>query len=369
MTEASAPPSSRRVGPIQKLLFAIAVPVLFLGLIEGGARLFLDDPADAPLLIPDRRRDKWQRSELHRSDPHLFWRNRANADIDYNGIRVRTNDLGLRDDPAPVEKPPGEIRVLSLGESTTFGSKVEQDRTYSAVLEDCLARRLEDWSVDVLNAGTPGWSLVQSWVYLEREGVRLGPDVVLVYHGYNDFLPTSFVSRRTGGGREAPEGSDAATDLELVRRRGSGIVRVGSWLHEHSRAFRWLAHRLRSVSGDGSAAEGAPIESRVGEGSPRVPRDDRLEVLRRMLETTRSRGIALVLLVPVYREFLEHREVLLEFARENDVTVVDLERAVEALGGDRARLFEDPSHPGAELHAEFAAQICELLVDRLLPPH
>ena len=47
---------------------------------------------------------------------------------------MRINGDGLRG-PDLAAKPPGELRILSLGESTTFGAKLAYEETYSALLE------------------------------------------------------------------------------------------------------------------------------------------------------------------------------------------------------------------------------------------
>ena len=48
--------------------------------------------------------------------------------------RVRTNDLGLRG-PAVPAREVGELRILVLGDSITFGDYVDEHETYPAELE------------------------------------------------------------------------------------------------------------------------------------------------------------------------------------------------------------------------------------------
>ncbi len=360
--DASSASGAGGLSPLKKLLFMGIVLLLFVLGIEGGARLFLEDPADSPLMIPVGP-DEWKASELHRSDPYLFWRNRTDVDIVYKGARVVTNSHGMRDDPVTKRKPAGGFRVLSLGESTTFGSKVEQEECYSMRLEECLDGRSAGREVEVLNAGTPGWSLVQSFVYLEREGLEFDPDVILVYHGFNDLLPTSYTSKRVeragGSGESGPE---AGTDLALASRKRGTLERVGAWVHERSRAFRWMAHKAGQAAAE---AKRKKPKTTVEEANPkgeqlaRVPEADRLEVLTRMERLAKEHGARLLILNPCYRSFMEHRAVLETFVAEHDVEYLDLEPAVESLGGDRKTHFADGSHPKATVHAKYAEMICE----------
>ena len=117
-------------------------------------------------------------------------------------------------------KPPGVFRILSLGESTTFGDKLEATENYSYRLEELLnadptlGRRVEVW-----NCGIPAYSTYQSLRWLELDGLGFQPDLVLFYHEINDFLPTH---HRTGdrparSGWGAPIASSARRDAASAR--------------------------------------------------------------------------------------------------------------------------------------------------------
>jgi hypothetical protein len=100
--------------------------------------------------------------------------------------RFVTNNRGLRDTRNfAYDKPPGVLRVLSLGDSHTQGYEVRQEATFSAVLE----RYLESRSVraQVLNAGVSGFSTAEELAYLISEGYKYKPDVVVVGFYANDF--------------------------------------------------------------------------------------------------------------------------------------------------------------------------------------
>ena len=97
-----------------------------------------------------------------------------------------TNSAGMRDTrDFAYEKPAGVVRVLSLGDSQTQGHEVRQEATYSAVLERALAARGVE--AEVLNAGVSGFSTAEALVYLENEGWRYSPDVVVLGFFANDF--------------------------------------------------------------------------------------------------------------------------------------------------------------------------------------
>ena len=97
-----------------------------------------------------------------------------------------TNGKGLRDSREfPYGKPSGMLRVLALGDSHTQGYEVRQHATYAAVLERYLAAR--GLRAEVLNAGVSGFSTAEALAYLENEGYRYQPDVVVLGFYANDF--------------------------------------------------------------------------------------------------------------------------------------------------------------------------------------
>lgn len=102
---------------------------------------------------------------------------------DYSGrfwdIPFRTNRFGFRDEPDfPVNRAPGEFRVLSLGDSIGFGLGVAAEAHYTRVAQQLLesaGRR-----VRVINAGGQGYSPSGYYVYLRHEGMELQPSMLVV---------------------------------------------------------------------------------------------------------------------------------------------------------------------------------------------
>lgn len=84
-------------------------------------------------------------------------------------VEVATNSLGMRDDePRPQAHP----RVLLLGDSFAMGYGVDRGRIFADRLE-------ADLGVDVVNAGTGGYEIVQQPRVLAEYGPGLKPDLVL----------------------------------------------------------------------------------------------------------------------------------------------------------------------------------------------
>lgn len=92
--------------------------------------------------------------------------------------RISINDSGLRGQ-APAVNSDGVSRILVLGDSLSFGFGVEEDETFSVVLERCL-NGIGQGSYEVLNAGVPGYGTIDQLNFLRSRGAGLAPDLVIL---------------------------------------------------------------------------------------------------------------------------------------------------------------------------------------------
>ena len=126
-------------------------------------------------------------------DPLLGWRNKPglkkSANVSNRRINIRINSLGFRSPPIKRIKPSGTIRIVVLGDSFTWGWGVDQDETYSMVLENILnQRKTSNSKFEVINTGVTGYSTDQEYLLLKNEGLNLNPDIVVLFVYFNDFL-------------------------------------------------------------------------------------------------------------------------------------------------------------------------------------
>ncbi|MCA9003088.1 MAG: SGNH/GDSL hydrolase family protein, partial [Planctomycetes bacterium] len=96
------------------------------------------------------------------------------------------NKDGYRGPLRAVPKPEGVYRILCLGGSSTHGTSTNTDEsTWPARLEHHLVEATGK-KIEVINFGVFGYSTFESLVNLSYRGLRLEPDLVLVYHSIND---------------------------------------------------------------------------------------------------------------------------------------------------------------------------------------
>lgn len=283
--------------------------------------------------------------------PTLFWVYKPSADITRPRCPPQhTNTLGLRDEEVQVPKPPGVFRILSLGESTTFGAWVGQHETYNDVIEDELG-------VEVVNAGHEAWTVWQSAIYLEEAGMALQPDMVLVYHEFNDFLPRGVINEQEVLYRVE------YTDRQLYERRRPFAPVFG--LLFQSRAYLMLRKwTLQLPSELPTIQEAIRTKARLG---TRVPEEDRYVALARMLGLTAAAHIPLVILQPTYTdEAAQHRgTVLRDFAATHQLRYIDLRAARLGAGIADSSFFVDAIHPNPAGHTFLGHTISTALKDGL----
>ena len=100
----------------------------------------------------------------------------------------RHNAFGCRGDEIERAKRPGTLRVVFCGGSTTYGEGIED---HLQTMPFLVQQRLRDEGVDVevVNAGCPGWTTLETLINFETRLLDLAPDCAVVTHGINDVLP------------------------------------------------------------------------------------------------------------------------------------------------------------------------------------
>ena len=98
-------------------------------------------------------------------------------------ILVKINDKGLRDRPHEYEPAPGVFRIVVLGDSFMEAYQVRLEESLPYRLQEELASR----KVESVNLGVGGYGTAQEVLYLQEEGLRYHPDlVVLAFFTGND---------------------------------------------------------------------------------------------------------------------------------------------------------------------------------------
>ncbi len=109
------------------------------------------------------------------------------------GIEFKTNSLGFRDVEYPIKKEAHHFRALEFGDSIAVGEGVLLENTHSKVLEKMLNESppVQGYrAFEVLNMGVCAFNTIREVELLEKKGLSLDPDMVIVQYCLDDVMPS-----------------------------------------------------------------------------------------------------------------------------------------------------------------------------------
>jgi lysophospholipase L1-like esterase len=283
--------------------------------------------------------------------------------------RFRTNNAGFRDDePYRHAKPPGTFRVLVLGDSHTAGFEVHQGETYSAVLRDRL--RARGLRAEVLNAGVSGLGTAEQLAFLEQEGWKYAPDVVVLGFFGNDFSDNVRSGLfRLEGGKVVEAGKEYAPAVGIIR--AVNAVPGLKWASENSYLYSLAFNTVWELAKRRSASE-ARGEEAVRTGA--VTADEQAltrALLARLAAFAHAKGAKVVLAdIPEVGEGGRPRSSLPPSLRAGvagafDATLWSEDWLADLPAGARAHVPNGHRHIDAAAHARLARAIERTLAERL----
>ena len=178
-------PLAHRKAPLYVKLMAAAISILaFVTTTELILRLFDPELSYKNQFFPFNRDINFV--EFYEKDSEIFWKLRENQTVEsrwFSSLSYQINSLGLRG--PEVRKEKHGYRILALGNSCTFGWGVPFEKCWTELLESQLNEVIVGDSIEVVNAGVPGYSSYQGKIHLQRL-LHLKPDIVLIMFGWND---------------------------------------------------------------------------------------------------------------------------------------------------------------------------------------
>ncbi len=297
--EDASPRRIRLRGWSANLLLVLTACLVAGGIGEIAVRLIL---ADRIVLFP-RYHTKAEYGDytLRRLRPTtVFWHTSRDGHW-----RFATNAKGFRNDrDIPYGRLPDRLRVLTLGDSHTEGFEVRQEFTYSAVIENWL--NSHGAAADVVNTGVSGYGTAEALAFLENEGVKYHPDVVVYGFYANDFddnVRSGLFALERGSLTVKSKAYAPATNvLDVVN-----AIPPVRWLSEHSYlyslAFNTIWDWFKSASVR-RARKGRATDNEYATAVQEPNESERLlaaALVSRMSQFCRSRGILLIVIdIPVH---------------------------------------------------------------------
>jgi lysophospholipase L1-like esterase len=339
----------------KKLAFAAISVVLLWGVCEAGLRL-------AGIAV-------FPTTPYADSDYEVEWELKRNFKGTWAGVNIKTDSLGLRDDEIPLEKPPGEFRILCLGDSVTFGYRLEEPQTFVAQLEALLNKHYEMPHFQVINAGIDGYSTFQEFHFLKKRGLALQPDLILVCFVLNDVTEQFRTMASLGGaGHYAGAGRKSLARSVVHLLNKSAVYTAVKLLYVKLEGMRrarlqqignWRYRSLDDIFNEGELFR-SPLRPEIEAAWEYT----KTQVLQ-LSQLARDNGIPVLVFVPPYAGQVEQnglgmepQQVLARFCLRHRIPFYDLSSGFLASPNPEA-LFLDGGHynpDGSRLIAQMLFQ-------------
>ncbi|MFH1038927.1 MAG: hypothetical protein V1789_09715 [PVC group bacterium] len=351
----------------------IAAVILELGIrffVSGRGGLSAPRPADIPpaSFTPDPGRPV----NTEQYDPHLGWVNKPGVSgtsygPDSRVSRLEINSRGLRERDIGYQKPAGAKRIAVLGDSFAWGYGLKPEERFSDILDRDFP------ATQVINMGVMGYGTDQECTLFEREGIKYGPDLVIllvhdtdIFHNglranYGKAKPyfTLRGDKLERHGIPVPRAQDSVSGAAGGREISTPRPAAAGFFHflkkdilSHSRLYALLSSRLKMLGPARNILE----KLRLVEPGRTVEEDVRLTgaIVDRLGKTARAAGAEgiLVLIVPSKEVINYHlpggagKKFLLKI---KDEEIIRREEAVRSLSS----LLKSNNIPVIDLTGEF----------------
>lgn len=349
-----------RTERIPKTVRTLIWVAVLLALAEGGVRLraWIRHGVAGPV------------ANIYIEDGVLGRRLRPGATMKGTSRTVTINSFGFRGPEIALAKSPGTIRVVAIGDSTTFAMEASDDQSTWVRRMEVALNETNDASssaarYEAMNAGVPGFTLESATTQLFGDVARFSPDVVVVTAMMADVAAHS---RRQFGESAKKQGAKSS----VVRWLGENSLFV-NLLRQNTVAFRatQLPTAKHDRLDDGGIARYRRIlaslvdRCRAGGIKPvlctwsRAFRAGQSGNQHALAATALANNPALSLR-GLNNAFDRYNDVIREVACEKNVALVDLDRAVAS----GANYFVDAIHlndAGHELVGRLIAEVIQEL--------
>ncbi len=348
---------SSRSHPARKLAFSLVALAIFFGLAEGAARLWerspqgqaLPDPSPGGCAqgsdclpgaasLPQHDPGAIPMVERHRAG----WGFEPGSQLVHGNVAVSINAMGLRGPELPQAKAAGELRLLSLGDSTVYGYGVQDEQIFGQVAADALAQALGQ-PVRHINGALPGYDSSQAMAVLADVGPAVQPDWLVLACIWSDLF-------------HAPAAGPAGGRLPLASYRVL-VQLLGPWLPPRTIGW-WDPERDVGTPGPGRSPRTSLAQYM-----------DNLYALAAQGSELGARSVFVALPAPIDLDprqvpptIQDYRAAMYTVAQSLDAPFLDGPDIFVRQGATPAMFF-DQVHPSAEGHRLLGAALGQELAE------
>lgn len=109
------------------------------------------------------------------------------------------DSFGFRGEEIRKNKPKGTYRIFILGGSTVLNAETPYEQSAPRLLEKLLQKKYPNQKIEVINAGVDGYTSEHSLIQYLFKIRDFHPDMVIMWHGINDWYYSCSPSERAYG--------------------------------------------------------------------------------------------------------------------------------------------------------------------------
>jgi lysophospholipase L1-like esterase len=300
-------------------------------------------------------------------DKELGWKLNPGSYDYWGGVKVKINNKGIRGKEIDYTKNPEKVRILYLGDSVTFGYKIEHDNdTFPSEIEKLLEKKT-DLQYETINAGVGGYSPWQEYIYFKQEGIKYNPDLVVLSFVLNDVTEKFGLTRFGGSG--------------IGYQLGKSIITLRDYLQTKSNLF-FLANKLFvSLMTDDLSIDKAKQKELIqvsdlinSRNSNKVKSAWKLTIdsIQQIINYSKEHDIPLLLVIfPFTFQFDDIQEYdipqrILKDSFTNKVKIIDLLPILEAYIKRNNLLVKDLFFDGSHLNESGCEIVANILTSQIL---
>jgi len=174
---------------VKKVLLSLSSIILLLLVIELVSRISYP-------VYSNYNTEMWRYSrelKIKSRYPLLSHEHAPNSEALLYGVNISINSKGWRGDEFDSKKENATYRILMVGDSITLGWGIEENATFSKIIEEKLNenRPLDDFNeYEVINMGVGNYNTQMEYAVLKEKGINYDPNLIIVNYYLNDLEST-----------------------------------------------------------------------------------------------------------------------------------------------------------------------------------
>lgn len=334
----------RFIKKIHLLLFSCLITACFFLSLEFACRaLHLTELFNADFVFYIHNTDNDVTLPYNREDALLMWSPHPH----YSDALVSINSQGFNDKEYSISKPDNTLRILCLGDSSTFWG------SYHSQLENTLNTKhgQENKRFEVINAGVTGYTSCQGLFSYTYKGMYYNPDIVTFYFGINDPIERFYLSDK----------EILQPDIPLITKRIKNRLLLNTHVYK---IMRKCMQGMRKNE-----------YSKTKQNVPRVSLSDfKHNIIELNNQCKKNNAYFILINPPLCKErslewdraprVMQYRKVLEDTAKQYNIPLITIPSLTEYSTVSTIDYFNknDPIHPSQEGHALIMQALYDYLV-------